>query len=153
MEKAGKAQRALDVIREVYAAFKSLDPSVIEEMCTTHYAPDVVLREAQSLPWGGVYNGLVAVRDLTLGICNPQNPIDASKLEVLELFHGANEAREVEHVVAAVSFPWKVGDSEPVLMRAMEWFTLNKELKVIELQVFMWDTAACLASLQSLNIK
>jgi ketosteroid isomerase-like protein len=136
---------ATDLVRKVYAAFNSGDSTVISEMAKACFADDVVVREAESLPWGGVYQRLETVTPLTAGIASPQSPIDASRLVVEKLIATEHDGSGTAQVVAVVSFPWR-GSRRTIPMRALEWFTVRGG-KVVEIQVFLWDTAAAMAVL------
>jgi hypothetical protein len=81
-------------------------------------------------------------------IGDPQSPIDAAHLRVDQLIVATNPEGDVDHVVAAVSFPWRAPHPLPTPMRALEWFSVRQD-KVIEIQVYLWDTAAGLAALRA----
>jgi hypothetical protein len=140
-----KPLAAEEVVREIYAAFNSADAVIISTMAQKYFDDNVVVREAESLPWGGVYQGLDTVAAMTAGIASPASPIDAARLRVEQLIASQSEPSGTAQVVAVVSFPWR-GVQTTIPMRALEWFTLRSG-KVIEIQVFLWDTAAAMAVL------
>jgi len=51
---AADAKRPVDVVKAMYAAASAGDMAGV----TGSYAPDIVIEEAASLPFGGVYRGL-----------------------------------------------------------------------------------------------
>jgi len=131
-------------LREIYAAFVSKDLAVVSAITDRYFARDIVIREPESLPYGGAYEGFDAAKALFDGLVDPRSAIDAAKLQVDELIGSGDSP----HLVAAVSFPWQPPGAEKALsMRALEWFTF-RGLEVVEIQVFLWDAAACLASLE-----
>ncbi|RYH65391.1 MAG: hypothetical protein EON54_05870 [Alcaligenaceae bacterium] len=134
-----------DIVREVYEAFTTADPETIERVARKHFADDVIVREAESLPWGGVYEGLETNAELSKGIASAESPIDAANLRVDQLHVTSTTSDGDTHVIAAVSFPWRGAVTIP--MRALEWFTIRHG-KVVEIQVFLWDTAAAISALQ-----
>jgi uncharacterized protein len=143
----GLVSEAVHIVRAVYAALCSADPATISSAAAEHFHDDIVVREAESLPWGGVYRGRDQVTTLMANIGDPQSPIDAAHLSVDQLIATADPTSGVDQVIAAVSFPWR-GPSQPsVSMRALEWFTVRGD-KVVEIRVYLWDTAAALAALQ-----
>jgi hypothetical protein len=56
-------------------------------------------------------------------------------------------------IVAKAVFPWLApGASEPIPMSAFEWFTF-RDGHISEMVVSYWDTAACLAAMESAKAK
>ncbi|MFJ7078936.1 nuclear transport factor 2 family protein [Streptomyces sp. NPDC098781] len=133
------------IVREVYAAFNTCDAGTVITTVRRHFADDVVVREAGSLPWGGDFEGIETVSAMTAGLADPASPIDAANLRIDELIAAPGSASGVSHVVAAVSFPWR-GTERTIAMRALEWFTFRDD-KVAEIQIYLWDSAAGLAAL------
>jgi ketosteroid isomerase-like protein len=144
---AGLVTEAVHIVRAVYAALCSADPDTISSVAAEYFDDDIVVREAESLPWGGVYRGRHPVTALMTNIGDPQSPIDAAHLSVDQLIATADPTSDVDQVIAAVSFPWRGPSQPPVSMRALEWFTVRGN-KVVEIQIYLWDTAAALAALQ-----
>ena len=138
------ALSAEQIVREVYRAFTSTDPGVIEKTVRQHFADDCVVYEAESLPWGGEYQGLDNVVAMTLGIADPSAPIDAANLIVDDMIVREAGPAGTSHVVAVVSFPWR--GTETIPMKALEWFVVENG-KVTEIKVYLWDTAAAIAAL------
>ena len=134
------------IVREVYEAFNTTDPDIIERVSRSHFADDVIVREAESLPWGGSYEGIDTVAAMSKGIASAESPIDAANLRIDQLHVASTTAEGDTHVLAAVSFPWRGVTTIP--MRALEWFTIRHG-KVVEIQVFLWDTAAAISALGS----
>lgn len=137
-------ETAADIVRSVYRAFTSGDHGLIDRTVRELFADDVVVHEAESLPWGGRYDGLDTVAAMTQGLADPAAPIDVANLSVDELIVDESGAPGTAHVVAAVSFPWRGATTIP--MRALEWFTI-RDGKVSEIQVFLWDTGAAVSAL------
>jgi ketosteroid isomerase-like protein len=140
------ATTAADIVRSVYRAFTSGDTALIDRTVRALFADDVVVHEAESLPWGGRYDGLDTVAAMTQGLADPAAPIDAANLSVDELIVDESGAPGTAHVIAAVSFPWRGTTTVP--MKALEWFTI-RDGKVSEIRVFLWDTAAAVSALGS----
>ncbi|MGV9867539.1 nuclear transport factor 2 family protein [Rhodococcus koreensis] len=145
-DQSGTSLSPEDVVREVYEAFKTTDPDTIERVSRSHFADDVIVREAESLPWGGSYVGIDTVAAMTKGIASAESPIDGANLRIDQLHVASTTAEGDTHVLAAVSFPWRGETTIP--MRALEWFTIRHG-KVVEIQVFLWDTAAAISALRS----
>jgi ketosteroid isomerase-like protein len=135
---------AAEIVRSVYRAFTSGDTGLIDRTVRELFADDVVVHEAESLPWGGRYDGLETVAAMTQGLADPAAPIDAANLSVDELIVDESGAPGTAHVIAAVSFPWR--GATTIQMRALEWFTIRHG-KVSEIQVFLWDTGAAVSAL------
>jgi ketosteroid isomerase-like protein len=140
------ATTAADIVRSVYRAFTSGDTALIDRTVRALFADDVVVHEAESLPWGGRYDGLDTVAAMTQGLADPAAPIDAANLSVDELIVDESGAPGTAHVIAAVSFPWRGTTTVP--MKALEWFMI-RDGKVSEIRVFLWDTAAAVSALGS----
>lgn len=134
-----------DVVRKVYSAFNSGDSAAIRAAAEKYFADDVAVYEAESLPWGGTYRGLETVAAMTSGIASPESPIDAARLRIDQMIVGQPDPSGASQVVVAVSFPWR-GAQATIPMRALEWFTVRSG-KVVEIRVFLWDTAAAIAVL------
>lgn len=134
-----------EIVRAVYAALTSVDADTIHAAAAAYFDDDIVVREPESLPWGGIYQGRELVTGLMANIGDPASPIDAANLTIDNLVHTPDG--EDHQVIAAVSFPWRGAAAEPARMSALEWFTVRAG-KVTEIRVYLWDTAAGLAALQ-----
>jgi ketosteroid isomerase-like protein len=134
-----------DIVRAVYAALCSLDPAEMSRVGGEYFDDDIVVREPESLPWGGFHQGKELVIGLMAGIGDPASPIDAANLSIDNVIHTPDG--DLHQVIAAVSFPWRGADPEPGHMRALEWFTVRAG-KVTEIRIYLWDTAAGIAALQ-----
>jgi ketosteroid isomerase-like protein len=139
------AQHPTEVVRAVYAALCSIDPDTISAAAARYFAEDIVVHEPESLPWGGSYRGKELVTGLMANIGDPASPIDAANLTVDQLIHTPDG--DSHQVIAAVSFPWRGTAPQPYPMRALEWFTVRAGL-VVEIRIYLWDTAAGLDALQ-----
>jgi hypothetical protein len=139
------AERRKEIVGEIYSAFIARDLERVAAVFDRNLADDVVLFEPESLPYGGKYERLETVKEFTGGLVDPQSPIDAGKLAVNFILTSDSDP----HVIASVSFPWDPpGGPGAIPMGALELFTFD-ELKVVEMRVFLWDTAACIASLHA----
>lgn len=136
-----------EIVRAVYAALTSVDPDTIHAAAAEYFDHDIVVREPESLPWGGIYQGRELVTGLMANIGDPASPIDAANLTIDNLVHTPDG--DTHQVIAAVSFPWR-GAGTPIPMRALEWFTVRAG-KVTEIRIYLWDTAAGLAALQPIS--
>jgi hypothetical protein len=145
MDETQQRSMAEDTVRAVYRAFGSGAPEAIAAMAAEYFGEGIVIREAESLPWGGVYEGLETASAMAAGISSPQSPIVAAELIIERLITGSADADGAVQVVAVTSFPWR-GAGGTIPMRAMEWFTVRAG-KVEEIQIFLWDTSAALAAL------
>jgi ketosteroid isomerase-like protein len=136
---------AATIVRAVYRAFTSQESAVTESALRTLFADEIVIREPESLPWGGVYHGIESAVSMAAAIATPQSPIVATELKVERLFECEADDVGTAHVVAFTTFPWR-GPKSTVSMCALEWFTV-RDGKVREIQVFLWDTSAAVAAL------
>jgi ketosteroid isomerase-like protein len=60
---------------------------------------------------------------------------------------------EGDSIVAKAVFPWLApGAREPIPMSAFEWFTF-RDGRISEMVVSYWDTAACLAAMETAAAK
>lgn len=139
------AQQRKEIVGQIYSAFISGDVERVIGVFDRNLADEIVLFEPESLPYGGKYERLETVKQFTAGLVDPQSPVDARKLAVNFILASDSEP----HVIASVSFPWDPpGGRLAIPMGALELFTFDG-LKVVEMRVFLWDTAACIASLQA----
>jgi len=136
---------AVRIVRAVYAALTSVDPDTIHAAAAEYFDDDIVVREPESLPWGGVYRGRELVTGLMANIGDQASPIDAANLTIDDVIHSADG--DAHQVIAAVSFPWRGAAGPAASMRALEWFTVLGG-KVTEIRIYLWDTAAGIAALQ-----
>jgi hypothetical protein len=136
-----------EVVERFYAAVSAKNVDAIVQLADDRFAPDVVVREPESLPYGGSYEGLEKVKRLFTGLASPRSPIDAEQMVIAEIMEAVSVADHLNHVVVAIRFPWTVpGAEEPLQTKALEWWTFT-DLKVTEIQAFYWDTGACVALL------
>jgi uncharacterized protein len=97
---------------------------------------DVVLREPESLPYGGAYVGLESV---LAGIGEAARWVDLSSLQVERILG------DEEVVVAFIRCDWRKEDGSRTALELRECLTI-RDGKVAEIQVFLWDTAALVAA-------
>ncbi|KAF7549663.1 hypothetical protein G7Z17_g6220 [Cylindrodendrum hubeiense] len=136
---------AEDIVRSVYRAFQSANAEVVERCARELLAADAVLVEAESLPWGGRYEGIESVVATIIGVASPESPIDAANLVIDDMIVREGGGDSPSQVIAAVSFPWR-GPNKRIPMRSLEWFTVQNG-KVTELRIYLWDTAAAISAL------
>ena len=133
--------KAVEIVRAVYTAFNTGDKEAIAIGLRNILSEDVIVREPESLPWGGVYKGADVFIPIAGEMGGPSSPIDPRAIRIDHMF-GHRTPEGLDHVVVAVSVPWR-GPTRAVTMRTLEWFTVRDDL-IIEIQVFIWDTAAVL---------
>lgn len=139
------AERRREAVADVYAAFVSRELEQVGEVFDRTFSPEIVLHEPDQLPYGGAYEGLDTVKEFIGGLVDPQSPVDAAQLVVDDII----ASDSTDRVVGYVSFPWHPPGAEGgISMSALELFTFE-EMQVVEIRVFLWDTAACIASLQA----
>jgi ketosteroid isomerase-like protein len=132
-----------EVVERFYAAIGAADVAALSELIDAAFAPDVVVREPDSLVYGGTYEGIEQVKRAFSGIASPRSPLDASKLAVDQIIEAVTESDRLGYVFAAISFPLRSPRaSTEIPMRALEWWTF-RDLHVARLEAFYWDTAAC----------
>ena len=120
-----------DIVSLIYESFVSKDVARIHALFDDHLADDVVLHEPESLPYGGTYSGLDALKAFVAGLASDESPVDAARLVVEDLVASG------DRVVGYVSFPWQpAGAPEPIPMRALELFTFRAG-RVAEMRVFL----------------
>jgi len=127
------------MVEQFYGAVAARDPEAVGSAIDEHFAEDARLVRPESLPGGGELVGVAKVKHLMGAVAGARGgPLDpaAMRIErVLEDTHG-----ELDHVVVELSFPWA---GTPT--RALECWTV-RDLKVIEIRAFYWDTAMMLSA-------
>ena len=121
------------VIENLYACAQRGDTAGI----VADFHPDMVLHEAESLPWGGTYHGLEAVMT---GLGAVFTTYDLSRLEV-ELV-----VAEGEWGISRIKLPHQ---SDPSQDMSMSEHYRVVDGKIVEARVFYWDTAAVRAPASS----
>jgi ketosteroid isomerase-like protein len=128
-----------EVVERFYDALRREDAAALDELVDERFVPDVVVRQPDSLPFGGVHEGVEAVKRLFAAL---GGSIDLPRLTIDEVIESVGESDRVDHVVVAVSFPATGADAaEPERWRALEWWTFE-DLRVAAIRSFYWDPAA-----------
>jgi ketosteroid isomerase-like protein len=127
------------IVEQFYDALVARDPEGVASAIDEHFAPDARLLRPGSLPGGGELAGAEKIKRLMGAVAGARSgPLDPATMRierVLEDTHG-----DLDHVVVELSFPWA---GTPT--RALEWWTV-RDLKVLEIRAFYWDTAMMLGS-------
>jgi ketosteroid isomerase-like protein len=125
------------MVDQFYDALRARDPDAVASAIDEHFAPDARLVRPESLPGGGELAGAKKIKRLMVAVAGADSgPFDPATMRierVLEETHG-----DVDFVVVELSFPWA---GTPT--RALECWTV-RDLKVIEIRAFYWDTAMML---------
>jgi ketosteroid isomerase-like protein len=135
-----------EVVERFYDALRSGDEDAIAELVDERFAPGVVARQPESLPFGGSYEGIGAVKGLYATIAAPGSPIDLERLTVADIIESVGESDTLDQVVVVLSLPLRSPpthdpESHPDPLSALEWWTFE-DLRVTEIRTFYWDTAA-----------
>jgi hypothetical protein len=126
------------IVESFYDALRARDVQAIEDLVDEHFADGAALLRPESLPGGGVTAGAETIkRFMSAAATMEGGPLDVSQMVVAEILEHAGE--DCDHVVAEVRFPLGAGATT-----ALEWWTL-RDLKVIEIKAYYWDTAAMVA--------
>jgi ketosteroid isomerase-like protein len=142
-----------EVVERFYDALRGGDKDAIAELVDERFAPGVVARQPESLPFGGAYEGLAAVKALYATLAAPGSPVDIERLTVVEIIESVGESDTLDHAVVVLSLPLRslpTPDTEPQPdpLSALEWWTFE-DLHVTEIRTFYWDTAAYAGPLQA----
>ena len=130
------------VLDRFYAAVQKKDPEEVALSIEEGFAPDVVLRLSDSLPYGGVYEGRETIKNLLVKLVTTRRPIVIPDQIVVDRI-----VEQGDQIVVEPVFPWLApGATEPIRMSAVEWFTF-RDGRVTEMKVVYWDTAACLKAM------
>ena len=132
MNDTEKANRS--IVGKIYAAANRGDLQGVAD----RFHPDIVLRQAASLPYGGEFHGLAATM-ATLGRMFAEH----YEVEALEVDHIAVDG---DLVISAATLRAGIRRTgERIVMPFRECFVLRDGL-VVELQPFYYDTAALVAA-------
>jgi ketosteroid isomerase-like protein len=109
------------------------------------YDPEIVIRDAESLPYGGTYHGLEGAKQHIEGAAQTWNPFKPSsaerKLDAVFLDSG-------EYVIAL----WRLKGLEVSSGKKLDSPTINvykmRDGKIVESQMFYSDTAAIVQFLE-----
>jgi ketosteroid isomerase-like protein len=118
-------EQNIAAVRGVYAAFAAGDA----ERALAAFAPDFVLHEPESLPYGGTYHGIA---ELAAALPQIAPYINVAELRVERVLADNDTA------VAYVHGRWKAEtDTE-----FRECFAFRDDGLITEMRIFAWDTAA-----------
>ena len=108
------------------------------------YDPEIVIRDAASLPYGGIYHGLEGAKQHIEGAAQTWNPLksaDERKMDAIFLDAG-------EYVVVL----WRLKGLEANSGRKLDLPTVSvykmRDSKIVESQMFYSDTAAIVQFLE-----
>ena len=126
-----------EVVERFYEAARDGDPAAIEELVDERFLPDAVVREPESLPFGGVHEGTDAIKALFGAIYAPGSGTGFDELGVDTIIEAVGESDKLDHVVVAFAF------AAPGIARgrALQWWTF-RDFRVAEIRTFYWDTAS-----------
>jgi uncharacterized protein len=135
------SQENVELIRSLFGGVEERDLRTY--LAAWH--PEVVIREPGSLPYGGEYRGLEGVRRHAAGFMQTWEalqPRDERKLNAIFIDAG-------DHVIARWRLKARVPDGEGTLDMPMVGVYKLRDGKLVEAQMFYWDTAAVLRFLES----
>ncbi len=135
------SQENVELIRSLFGGVEERDLRTY--LAAWH--PEVVIREPGSLPYGGEYRGLEGVRRHAAGFMQTWEalqPGDERKLNAIFIDAG-------DHVIARWRLKARVPDGEGTLDMPMVGAYKLRDGKLVEAQMFYWDTAAVLRFLES----
>jgi ketosteroid isomerase-like protein len=140
--KATSRNRA--ILERYYSALQHKDADELGSSIEEGFTPDAVLRISDSLPYGGTHAGRETILEMLMGFVTTTAPIIRPEQITIERM-----VEEGDTIVVKAVFPWLApGASEPILMSAFEWFTF-RDGRISEMVVSYWDTAACLAAMET----
>jgi ketosteroid isomerase-like protein len=141
-----------EVVERLYDALRNGDEGAIAELVDERFAPSVVARRPESLPFGGAHEGAAAVKGMYAALAAPGSPFDVERLTVAEIIESVGESDTLDHVVVVLSLPLRAlptpDGPHPDPLSALEWWTFE-DLRVTEIRTFFWDTAAYAGQLQA----
>jgi ketosteroid isomerase-like protein len=130
-----------ELVERFYDALRRGDGDAIDELVDERFAPSAIARQPESLPFGGVHEGIAAVKRLLAALGAVESPIDPSGLVVAEIIESVGESDRLDHVVVALSMPMRATEAgDAGAMPVLEWWTFE-DLRVAEIRTFYWDTA------------
>ena len=123
-----------EVVERFYAALRDRELAALGELIDDRFAPGVVVREPESLPLGGSHRGPIAVKQLLAKLVATDSPVDVARLSVEEIIESVRESDQLDHVVVALTVPWRERNAAP----ALAWW-MFEDLRVAEIRTFHWD--------------
>jgi len=129
-----------DVVERFYAAIAAKDPDALATVIDGAFASDVVLEVPDSLPHGGITEGVERIKRTFAPAASPDVEVGISNLVVERIVETSKP--DEDEVVVEISFDWTApGASQPVSSGAAEWWTF-RGMQVRRIKTFYWDTAA-----------
>jgi ketosteroid isomerase-like protein len=125
----------VEIVRRLFRAVEEREVEPMFEI----YDPEVVIREARSLPYGGEHHGHEGMVNHGLGYVGTWGPLQASDERRLEpgFFHSG------DHVFVRWRQKARGSNGETLDLPALSVYRLE-EGKVIESEMYQFDTAAIL---------
>jgi uncharacterized protein len=134
------SQENLETTRRLFQAVENRDVAGV----LASYAPEIVIRDAASLPYGGIYHGLEGAKQHVEGAAQTWNdlqPEAARKMDAVFLDAG-------EYVIVL----WRLKGLEVSSGRTLDSPVVSvykmRDEKIIESQMFYSDTAAIVRFLE-----
>ena len=136
----GERSDVREVVETFYDSVNRRDAAGLSEVIAEYFAPDVVLRLPDSLPYGGTYEGSDAIERLFVGAASAEEPVGPAELALEEVAECPRDGED--QVVVRLAFAWiPPGGGEPVRSQSVEWWRF-RDLQVVEITAYYWDTAA-----------
>jgi ketosteroid isomerase-like protein len=126
-----------EVVERFYEAARTRDAASIAELVDERFAAEAVVREPESLPFGGAHEGVDAIKALFDVLYRPGSESGLADVSVETIIESAGESDKLDHVVVALAFGSLRGEPG----RALQWWTFH-DFRVVEIRTFYWDTAA-----------
>lgn len=130
----------LETIRCLFQAVENRDVASV----LAAYGPEIIIRDAASLPYGGTHHGLEGAKqhiEVAAQTWNHLQPTDERKMDAVFLAAG-------EHVIVL----WRLKGLEVSSGRTLDVPTVSvyrmRDSKIVESQMFYSDTAAIVQFLQ-----
>ena len=129
------------VVDTFYDAAARRDGDALVALVETSFHEDAAVEWPASLPYGGRVTGVPVLRKVFAGLATPGATLGPDDLSVLAVIEDGDQ------VAVQISFDWLANGSS-ITSGALELWTFAEGL-VTEIRAYYWDTAACLALLQS----
>lgn len=134
------SQDNVDAVRRLFKAVEDRDLAGV----LAAYDPEIVIREAESLPYGGVYHGLEGAQQHARGYAQTWSNFQSSADKATDpVFLDAGE-----HTVVLWRQRGSAGDGRKLDLPAVSVYQL-RDGKIVESQMFHADTNAILNFLGS----
>lgn len=128
-----QAERNKQAVRAMYEALTGGDPASAFTVMQAVFAPDVVVYQPDSLPYGGVYHGFEGFLGMMATAAGRH--FDSGRIGLEKM------VADGDNVVVRWRYPFRASaDDEFVDVEVNEWLTF-RDGKIIEARPFYWDTA------------